>query len=403
MVMKPKTTLEDLIGIEYAKLGFFREVQEKIAELQASNLELAQKRHHIQAILKGITDVMAVLTLDLRISSVNHVFHETFHEEEPEGKHCYEVFRGQSHPCASCPVITARDTNQVCRQLHIFPVDGRNRHFEITASPLRNPEGGPCHILVVKRDVTLEKVLQAKYYQAEKMATVGVLAAGVAHEINNPLTAISGFAEGLKRRLPRLKPLVDEELMDDFTEYIGTILKECQRCQGIVQSLLTFSRQSPSDFSAVDLNGLVAETLKLLRSHLKQYRPDVIKVQFEEALPSVKGDAAQLKQVILNLLHNGLDAVKNWGSISIRTFSRDPEWVVLAVEDSGRGIPPEHLDKLFEPFFTTKPVGQGIGIGLSTCYNIVRRHGGEITVCSEEGKGSTFMVRLPRETSHGDL
>lgn len=292
-------------------------------------------------------------------------------------------------------MITARDTNEVCRQSVIFQLNGKNRHFEITASPLRNSEGKPCHILLLKRDVTLEKEYQAKFYQAETMATIGVLAAGVAHEINNPLTAISGFAEGLKRRLPRLAGNVDKDLEDDFQEYVGIILKECRRCQEIVQSLLTFGRLKSSDFAPVDLNVLVADTLKLLKNHLKQYPKDLIRLELDGLLPRVEGNESQLKQVILNLLFNALDAVKGNGSVRLRTVSKK-EWVGLSVEDTGCGIPAEHMNKLFEPFFTTKPVGKGIGIGLSTCYNIVHNHGGEIIVCSEEGKGSTFLVRLPR-------
>jgi len=395
--MKPKPTLEDLIGIEYTKLGFFREVQEKIAELQASNQELAQKQRHIQAILNGITDVMVVLTLDLRLSSVNRVFYEVFGEARPKGKFCYEVFRKQQHPCAECPVVIARDTNQVCRKLLIYPVEGKNRHFEITASPLRNSQGSPCHILLLKRDVTLEKEYQAKFYQAETMATMGVLAAGVAHEINNPLTAISGFAEGLKRRLPRLSGQVEADLAGDFNEYVGIILKECQRCQEIVQSLLTFSRQKQTDFSPVNLNTVVNDTLKLLHNHLKQYPKDLIRLELSESLPAISGAESQLKQVILNLLFNALDATREQGTVTLRTFEENDKWIGLEVADTGCGISHEHMGKLFEPFFTTKPVGKGIGIGLSTCYNIVNTHGGEIVACSQEGEGSTFRVKLPRD------
>ena len=400
--MKPKPTLEDLVGIEYTKLGFFREVQEKIAELQTYNLELARKQRQIQGILDGITDVMAVLALDLRITSVNHVFHEVFGEAHPLGKFCYEVFRHQKYPCSLCPAATARDSNQVCRELHIYPVEGRNRHFEITASPLRQADGNPFQILLLKRDVTLEKEFQAKYLQAEKMATMGVLAAGVAHEINNPLTAISGFAEGLKRRLPKLERIVDRELLADFHEYIGIIIKECQRSQEIVQSLLTLGRQKSSDFIMVDLNSLVSETLKLLHNHLKRYPKGLIRLELEEELPRTVGDPSQLKQVILNLLFNALDATREKGTITVRTINNG-RWVGLSIEDTGCGIPTDHLDKLFEPFFTTKPVGKGIGIGLATCYNIVEHHHGEVVVCSQEGEGSTFLVRLPRDETNADL
>jgi hypothetical protein len=396
MVMKHEPTLEDLMGIEHAKLGFFREVQEKIAELKASNLELARKKNTIQAILNGITDIMVVLSEDHRIVSVNRVFSEIFGDRNPRGEPCYKVFRGQDQPCSPCPVRTAREENRLCRQLHIYPVDGQNRHFEITASPLRSAEGRLCHMLVLKRDVTREMEYQAKFYQAERMATVGLLAAGVAHEINNPLTAISGFAEGLRRRLPRLADAVEKSLYEDFEEYVETILKECERCQDIVRTLLTFSRGACADFSPMDLNGLVEETVKLVRHHHKQNTQDAIRLETDASLPILLGDSSQIKQVVLNLLMNALDAVQSQGAITLRTFAEGEKLVVLEVEDTGCGIPTEHLDKLFEPFFTTKPVGQGIGIGLSTCYNIVRKHGGEILVRSTPGKGSTFQVRLPR-------
>jgi signal transduction histidine kinase len=296
-------------------------------------------------------------------------------------------------------VVIALDTNRVCRQLDIFSVGGKNRHFEITASPLRNSEGNPCHILLLKRDVTLEKEYQAKYYQAQQMATVGALAAGVAHEINNPLTAISGFAEGLKRRLPKLKEQVDKDLAEDFDEYINIILKECRRCQGIVQNLLDFGRPKSNDFRSVNLNMVVRDTLKLLQNHLKYYPEGHVRQELQEPLPFIQADASQLKQVVLNLLFNALDATQGRGTVILRTFSTNDQWVGLAVEDNGCGIPSENLDKLFEPFFTTKPAGKGIGIGLSTCYNIIQNHGGEILVCSEVEKGSTFLVRLPTEPS----
>jgi two-component system, NtrC family, sensor kinase len=403
MVMKSKPTLDDLIGVEYSKLGFFKELQEKIAELEVSNFELARRQRQIQAILDGISDVMVVLSLDFQIVSVNQEFRNVFGVPEPEGKLCYQVFRRAHLPCSPCPLITARDGNQICRHMSIYPVDGKNRHFEITASPLRNPNGKPCLILLLMRDVTLEKELQAKYYQAQQMATIGVLAAGVAHEINNPLTAVSGFAEGLKRRLPRLERKIDKEMAEDFNEYLGIILKECKRCQEIVQTLLTFGRQTSFECSSVNLNALVKDTLKLLQNQLKHYRKDIVRVVVDDALPSIRGDESQLKQVILNLLFNAFDATQEKGVIILRTYEENRDWVVFSVEDSGCGISSEHMDKLFEPFFTTKPVGKGVGIGLSTCYNIVSKHGGEILVESKIDKGSTFIVRLPREKHDGDF
>lgn len=399
--MKMGTCLEDLIGLEDTKLGFFKEVQIKMRELQESNLKLEEKRQQIQAILDGITDVMAVTSLDYRIQSVNDVFYRTFPHPSPRDEFCYRVFRAREAPCSPCPLAEALETNHVCRQMHIYHLKGQNRQFEITASPLRDQRGKPELILLLKRDVTVEKEYQAKYYQAEKMATIGLLAAGVAHEINNPLTAICGFAEGIKRRLPKLEERLrgrqnDHKLTKDLQEYAETIIAEGNRCRDIVQNLLTFSPRWNASLSLLDLNFLVVDVLKILEHHLKKKLPNAICLDLDPALPRPMGIAAELKQVVLNLVINALEAIQDQGKITLKTYSQGNRWIVLSVKDTGYGIPKENLDKLFEPFFTTKPVGKGIGIGLSTCYNIIRQHNGEIQVESCAGEGAVFKVKLPR-------
>lgn len=264
---------------------------------------------------------------------------------------------------------------------------------------MRWSNGRSYRFLLLMRDVTREKEYQARYYHAEKMATIGVLAAGVAHEINNPLTAVSGFAKGLTRRLSRLEACLDDtresrELMADFTEYLETILSEGERCRDIVHELLTFSPRKEGVFAPVDLRTLVLEMLKLLRYQLNRRTSRLICLELDESVPPVLGVGAELKQVLLNLIFNALEAIRDKGTITIRTGKTD-RWIVLSVRDTGCGIPSDNLDKLFDPFFTTKPVGQGTGIGLSTCYNIIRQHKGEITVESVENLGSTFHVKLP--------
>ena len=240
--MKALTTLEDLVGIEHCKLGFYQELQQKVEQLKTSNQELEKKRREIQAVLDGITDLMVVLSEDLRIQQVNHVFTEWFPGINPIGRTCHEVFRGSGSRCDDCPALRSLDLGQIVKDLCIYKVNNKFRHFEIIASPLKLSPEGERSVLVFKRDVTMEKEFQAQFYQAEKMATIGALAAGVAHEINNPLTAISGFAEGLRRRLGRVRDCVEPEVFADFKEYADTIVKECSRCRDIVQTLLTFSR-----------------------------------------------------------------------------------------------------------------------------------------------------------------
>jgi len=395
-------SLEDLIGIEHSKLGFYQELRQKVEELKDAHQESELRRQEIAAILDGITDIMMVLTKDLRIISVNHVFQELFDVPRPEGQYCYKLFRQSAAPCPECPAHRSFRSNAVCRCMGSFKIHGVVRRFEMVASPIHNPDSPESRILIFKRDVTMENEYQAKYYQAEKMATIGMLAAGVAHEINNPLTAVYGLAEGIRRRLPAIHEAVDGELYGDVAEYTETILMECRRCRDIVRSMLSFSRPHTLAFSPVCLNEVVTDTLNILKSRLDERALAGLglTVNLHMGLPTVPGDEAQLKQVLLNILVNAMDAIEAQGEITITTHPENDNTVNLSVEDTGRGIPPENMDKLFNPFFTTKPVGKGLGIGLSTCYGIVREHHGVIEVASEVGIGTHFTVKLPLDSGH---
>jgi signal transduction histidine kinase len=398
--MRPEAKLADISGIETVKLGFFKEVKRKIRELEASNRELEQKRRDIQTILDGIPDVMAVISPDKKVLSVNKSFYDVYPGVEPTGLPCHKIFKGREEPCSPCSIELAMESaTRVSRSLQILSRCGENRQIECTASVMRGSEDKPDRILLLQRDVTLEKQFQAKFFLSERMATVGVLAEGVAHEINNPLTSISGFAETLVLRLNELEALVpnDEKaaaLFEDCSEFLGTILKECSRCSGIVQNLLTFGHREIRRLTAISLNDIVGNCIKLLGPKLSRLPKDRITLDLGVDDPMVLGHPGELMQVLLNLVGNALYAVGDSGHIRIKTRVRD-NLVVLEVADTGAGISPEHIDKLFEPFFTTKPPGQGIGIGLSTCYNIIRKHGGEISVESEPNKGSVFEVILP--------
>ena len=398
--MPRSTNLDDIIGIESIKLGFFKEVQRKISELKTSNIELEQKRKDVQAILDGIPDVMAVLAPDLTLLSVNKTFYSTYPVDDIQGMRCYEVFKGRSEPCSPCPVAEALDPpNHVARSLQILNWHDENRQIECTASLMHNASRTPNKILLMQRDVTLERQYQAKYFQAERMATIGILAEGVAHEINNPLTGISGFAEALTHRLEGLKTLLPDsraatDTLEVFDEYLKTILMECSRCSSIVQNLLTFGHREIKHLAPVNINDVVTNSMKLLHPRLSRLPEDIVTLELSAEDPMVLGHPGELMQVILNLVLNAMYAVKESGRIRIITKVRS-NMVLLGVEDTGTGIMEEHLHKLFEPFFTTKPPGQGIGVGLSTCYNIINKHGGDITVQSEHNKGSIFEVILP--------
>ncbi len=402
-------TLEDILGIGQTKLGFFHEWQINLKELQQAHAESEHRRLANAAILEAIPDVMMVLDEDLRLLFVNHVFESVFPVAQAPGRHCHLALRRRDTPCPDCPALRCLEQRRAVRQSSIFGIDGGNLHFDITAAPMPHPSGSGRAVLVFMRDVTPEKRLLAQMYQTEKMASVGLLAAGVAHEINNPLTAVAGFAEGLQRRLPRLKELLgpiasaeSEDILADLAEYSQTILRESGRCRDIVQALLQFSRPLPSR-QAVRLDALIEETLSLLRHPLKQHARVLFCLDLDPSLPELHVDDTQLRQVLLNLVVNALDALRagggnrsgnedGEGTVTIRT-GREDDHVVLQVEDTGCGVPAGHLHAVFEPFFTTK--SKGLGLGLSVCYSVVEAHNGEIFLDSKSGGPTRVTVRLP--------
>ena len=271
-------------------------------------------------------------------------------------------------------------------ELQILRGDGRIGHFSINLSPMRDEQSHVISLVVVMTDVTDAASLQSKLMHAEKMAAVGQLVSGVAHEVNNPLTAILGFADLL---------MENPELPESARKDMRVILQEAQRTKQIVQNLLSFARQMPPQRKALQLNPILRRTVQLRSYDFQSHGVEVVE-HLDQELPSVVGDSHQLQQVFLNILNNAYDAVGETGRaarIEIAT-RRAGNSVEISFRDNGPGI--SHPDRIFDPFFTTKEVGKGTGLGLSICYGIVHEHGGEI-LCQNNsgGPGATFVVRLP--------
>jgi two-component system NtrC family sensor kinase len=270
--------------------------------------------------------------------------------------------------------------------LQILRGDGRVGQFSVNLSPMRDEQGIVTSIVVVMTDITDAAMLQSKLMHAEKMAAVGQLVSGVAHEVNNPLTAILGFADLL---------LENRDLPEVARKDLRVILQEAQRTKQIVQNLLSFARQMPPQRKPIEINGILRRTVQLRAYDFHSHGVEVVE-HLDESLPPVVGDSHQLQQVFLNILNNAYDAVRETGRparIQIMTASLGA-WVEVSFRDNGHGI--SHPDRIFDPFFTTKEVGKGTGLGLSICYGIVREHGGEILCHNNAGaEGATFIVRLP--------
>ena len=267
--------------------------------------------------------------------------------------------------------------------------DGISAQFSVNLSPISGEDGRVSSIVVVMTDVTDSAMLRSKLMHAEKMAAVGKLVAGVAHEVNNPLTAILGFTDLL---------MENPELPESARRDLRVILQEAQRTKQIVQNLLSFARQVPPQRQAVQLNSILQRTVHLRSYDFISHGIDVVE-HLDETLPQVIGDSHQLQQVFLNILNNAYDAVRESASpshparIEIRSAHTNA-FVEISFSDNGVGI--ADPDRIFDPFFTTKDVGKGTGLGLSICYGIVHEHGGEI-VChnNQDSEGATFIVRLP--------
>jgi two-component system NtrC family sensor kinase len=274
-------------------------------------------------------------------------------------------------------------------ELMIVRGDGSQGKFSTNLSPMRDEGGDVSSVVALMTDITDAAMIQAKLVHTEKMAAVGQLVSGVAHEVNNPLTAIMGFSDLL---------MENPEVPGSARKDLQVILEEAQRTKEIVQNLLSFARQRPPQRQPLQINDILRKTIALRAYDFSNHGVQIVE-KFDDHLPDLVGDSHQLQQVFLNILNNAYDAVRATGRaglIEIETV-QDDGWLEVVFRDNGEGI--RNPERIFDPFFTTKEVGQGTGLGLSICYGIVREHEGEILCANNHGlPGATFSVRLPIRT-----
>ncbi len=306
------------------------------------------------------------------------------------GKKCYEAFAGRSEPCDSCPLGKALSSDSRVESALGNRI-GENE-YEVCAYPL-GAGAGVGSAVMYYRDVTEERRLQREVIQQEKMAAIGMLAGGVAHEINNPIGGILAFTQLMKRDAADNKSL---------TEDLDEIEKAAVRCKKIVSDLLDFSRMSKEgERLNVDINTLLEKVFPFLQREMRSYNVE-LEFRGDPSLPMVYGHADKLQQVFINLMTNACHAMRKGGTLTVETrSSADGEWVFVKVRDTGEGIPPEVCERIFDPFFTTKEPGKGTGLGLSISYRIVKEHGGEIECESPHDGGALFTVKLPASTQVG--
>ena len=346
--------------------------------------ETTVSKNFMGNILSHMTDPLMVIDKDGRLQLVNQATLDLlgYSAEEIQGQPADVLVRGKSLPLGAARNLELDFTSKAGHKIPVL----------ISCSLLKTATDHVEGIIAIAKDMTERKRLEGIIRQSDKMSAVGQLAAGVAHEINNPLGVILGFAQAVVRRLKPQDPL---ELP------LRSIEKEAVRCRNLVQDLLTFSRTSRVDREPVDINRAVDGAFSLVIAQARMTHVTVVK-DLAPQLPRISGNLNQIQQIVINLASNALDAMaESSGEIIIKTeiVNEGPlAWVCLKVIDSGPGIPTHILPRIFEPFFTTKPVGKGTGLGLSLVHEIIQKHSGTLDVQSRPGR-TEFNIKFPAQSA----
>ena len=357
-----------------------------------------EHRKFIEAVVDALPVSLYVIDRDYRIVAWNRhreIGAQGLARDSVIGRNVFEVLNKQPHGKLRQEFERAFRTGKIERieQRTTDPATGATKHWLVSKIPMRDETTGEVtHVITVGEDITVRVEAIHAVGRAEKLAAVGRLAAGVVHEINNPLATISACAEALESRAAE-GAFGDSADAEDLREYLGLIRNEAFRCKSITTGLLDFSRARTGNRLPLDVELIIKSAMRLI-THQKRGENIEIKVENEKNLPFVSADEGQLQQALIALATNAIDAMPEGGRLTFRAFSEHGR-VVIEVQDTGVGIAPEDVSKIFEPFYTTKEVGKGTGLGLAVCYGIVTEHGGRLSVRSTLGAGTTFSIFLP--------
>jgi two-component system NtrC family sensor kinase len=375
-----------------------------------ASLKRAREEHQkfTGAVLDTLPLSLYVIDRDFKIVAWNkhrEIGNQGVPRDEALGKNVFEVLTRQPQSKLKHEFDRAFKLGKIERiEQRTTDETGGTRHWLISKIPMRDEKSGEVtHVISVGEDITMRVEAIHAVSRAEKLAAVGRLAAGVVHEINNPLATISACAESLEVRANEgafsAAPDID---VADLKEYLGLIRSETFRCKSITDNLLNFSRLRSGNWAPIEVDKIVTSSVRLLE-HQKRKNNIEIKLDLNKDLPPVNGDEGKLQQAVIALASNAIDAMPDGGTLTFRLALRARQ-IVLDIEDSGIGIPAEDLPKIFEPFFTTKEVGKGTGLGLAVTYGIVTEHRGKLSVRSNPGKGTTFTIYVPvhEEKTHNE-
>ena len=369
----------------------FWEVADVANKARQTDQKLQETRNLYDVLINELVqEEVVVIRADFRILDVNGTLTRRLgvRREELIGQFCYKVTHHQDYPCEGdqhpCPLVETLATGKPSKATHVHldPYE-RKTFVSISCYPLIE-DGQVYGAIEISRDITRDINLQKTMMRQEKLASIGRLSAGVAHEINNPLTTI------LTRTL-----LIQEDMDPEHSAYpeLSTIANEALRCRNIVLSLLDFARQVEPHKSLESINTVVTSAVTLTQKQA-ELRQVMITHDLDERIPMMRIDQQQIQQAVIHLILNAVEASIQGATVTVRTaLSADGKMAKVMVVDQGRGISEAEMDRIFDPFFTTKELGTGLGLAIT--HGIIEQHGGSMTVDSRKGQGTTMMFRLP--------
>jgi len=379
-------TVSGYVAVAIENSLLYQEQQERAAELKLL-------KEFNESIIESINVGLLAVDLDGRVTRLNSALEEILEvtRAEATGKRIEELFSEDFtdtlHQVLGNDRWRLRETRNIYK-IHTATSAGRTLVLNIAIAPLQDSLE-QTGALVVLEDVTSRVRLEEQLQQREKLSSIGLLAAGVAHEVNTPLTGVSSYTQMLLGMLNETDPK---------HALLQKVRRQAERATNIVNNLLNFSRTgSATEFSEIDISRVLDDTLQLLEPQLRGNQIDIVR-DYDPEAPLIFGNSGQLQQVFTNLLLNARDAIPVGGSIRIATIPSEDHSLIVEVSDTGLGIAPENVAKIYDPFYTTKGVGRGTGLGLAVSYGIVQEHSGHISVESTPGHGTTFRITLP--TAH---
>lgn len=369
------------------KLLYLNENLEKMIDERTQALVVSEYKY--RQLFEVSRDMIIVTGKDGRILNLNpsgcHMLGLECTQENINKRYVQEFLAGKKRWAAIMSTIETKGSISSDEYV-MHTSDGVSLRTLFSASPAKGAVGEEDSIYIFVKNIEKRRLMEAQIAQADKLASIGELSSGVAHEINNPLGIILGYSQLLLRNESKASPLYED---------LKTIEKQVENCKTIVEDLLRFARTSPPRKETNDIHQLIEDVLKFLQPHFDPNKITITKNYDREIAPMLL-DEKRIKQVIMNLIMNARHAIGDSGTIEVATRTAPYRHKIsIIISDTGHGIEKKYLPRIFDPFFTTKPTGEGTGLGLSVSYGIIKNHGGTISVNSRPGKGSTFTIDLP--------